>query len=158
MAWKITFGIVVFGAIAFAAMSLIPTTREGGASIEIKAAPEQIVAVLRDARGQKSWRSDIKDIILIGDEWIEVNSWGEEIVFRWTILAPERAELEFSSRAGYSGTWISTLSAIAHGTRMEVVERTTIPNPISRLIARIFFDPAAFSQSYLSQLKTRVEG
>jgi hypothetical protein len=40
---------------------------------------------------------------------------------------------------------------------MEVVERTTIPNPISRLIARIFFDPAVFSQSYLSQLKARVE-
>ena len=158
MVWKVILGTVVFGVIAFASISLIPATREGGASIEMQALPEQIVAVLRDVQGQKSWRSDIKEIKLIGDDWIEVNSRDEEIIFRWTLLTPERAELAFSSRAGYAGEWIATLSPIANGTRMEVVERATIPNPIARLIARIFFDPAAFSQSYLSQLKARVEG
>jgi hypothetical protein len=157
MVWKIILGIVVFGVIAFAAMNLIPATREGGASIEMQALPEQIVAVLRDVQDQKSWRSDIKEIKLSGDDWIEVTSRDEEITFRWTLLTPERAELAFSSRAGYAGKWIATLSPIANGTRMEVVERTTIPNPISRLIARIIFDPAVFSQSYLSQLKARVE-
>ena len=84
MVWKVILGTVVFGVIAFAAISLIPATREGGASIEMQALPEQIVAVLRDVQGQKSWRSDIKEIKLIGDDWIEVNSRDEEIIFRWT--------------------------------------------------------------------------
>ena len=158
MAWKIILGILAVGAIAFAALSLIPATREGGASVEIQALPEQIVDVLRDVQGQTSWRKDIKDIRLIDDGWLEINDRGEEIRFRWVSLTPERAELAFSSQVGYSGTWVATLSPIAGGTRMDVVERATIPNPIFRLIARLSFDPAAFSQSYLSQLRTRVEG
>lgn len=158
MAWKIILGIVAFGATAFAALSLIPATREGGASIEIQALPEQIVDVLRDVEGQKSWRKDIKVVRLMDDGWLEINDRGEEIRFRWVSLTLERAELAFSSQVGYSGTWVATLSPIAGGTRMEVVERATIPNPIFRLIARLFFDPAAFSQSFLGQLKARVEG
>lgn len=158
MVWKIILGVVVFGALAFAAMSLIPETREGRASIELQASAEKIVDVLRDVQGQPSWRSEIKEIDLIEDGWLEINSRGEEMRFRWILLTRERGELVFYSQAGYSGSWIANMSPIASGTRMEVVERVTIPNPIFRLIARIFFDPAAFAQSYLSQLKARVEG
>jgi hypothetical protein len=157
MMWKVIAGVVVFGAVAFAAMSFIPETREGRASIELQALPEKIVDVLRDVQGQPSWRRDIKEIKLLENGWIEINSRGEEIRFRWISLTRERGELNFSSQAGYSGTWVAILSPTASGTRMEVVECVTISNPMFRLIARLFFDPAAFAQSYLNHLKARVE-
>jgi hypothetical protein len=61
MMWKIIAGVVVFGAVAFAAMSFIPETREGRASIELQALPEKIVDVLRDGHLRKDAHSVLCD-------------------------------------------------------------------------------------------------
>jgi hypothetical protein len=42
------------------------------------------------------------------------------------------------------------------GTELEVLERTTTPSPIGRILSRIFFDPAAFAAAYLDDVAREV--
>ena len=157
MVWNIIYGIIAFVILAFVGMMLIPSTRKGGASIEIQASAEQILTVLQDVKNQPNWRKDIKAIEMKDGGWTEVTTNNVKTDFRWVSVASQKVELSYASNAGYTGTWIATLTPSATGTRMDVIEQVTIRNPISRLISRIFFDPDAFSRSYLEQLKGKVE-
>lgn len=148
-------GCLILGFVV--AAFLIPPTREGKASILVNASPNQIVEVLQDVKAQPRWRKDVAEVTISQDGWTETTARSEKIDFRWQELTPERAVLTFSSRAGYSGKWVAEFQQTSQGTQIAVIETATIPNPLTRLIARVFFDPAAFSKTYLSALKTEVE-
>lgn len=157
MVWNIIYGIIAFVILVFVGMMLIPATRKGGASIEIQASAEQILTVLQDVKNQPTWRKDIKMIEMKDGGWTEVTISNVKTDFRWISVTPQKVELSYASKAGYTGTWIATMTQSATGTRIDVIEQVTIRNPVSRLISRIFFDPDAFSRSYLEQLKGKVE-
>lgn len=140
-----------------AAAFLIPPTREGKASILVNASPNQIVEVLQDVKAQQRWRKDVAEVTISQNGWTETTARGEKIDFRWKELTHERAELTFSSRAGYSGEWVAAFQQTSQGTEISVIETATISNPLTRLISRVFFDPAAFLKTYLSVLKMEVE-
>jgi hypothetical protein len=65
--------------------------------------------------------------------------------------------LRFTSDAGYSGDWQALLEPVSGGTRIEVIERATVPSPLGRIMARLLFDPTEFATTYLAKLKARVE-
>jgi uncharacterized membrane protein len=157
MLWNVVLAVIIVVALAFACLMLIPAKRKGGATIEIKASAEQILDILQDAENQPTWRKDIRSVEILGDGWTEISNRNVRTRFRWVSVAAQRAELAFESNAGYSGNWVANLVRTENGTRMEVVEEVTVPNPVSRLITRVFFDPDAFSQSYLDQLKRKAE-
>jgi hypothetical protein len=157
MGWNIIYGIIAFIALAVVIVLLIPATRKGGASVEIHASAEHILNTLRDVENQPAWRKDIKSIEISDGGWTEVSSRNVRTKFHWVSVTPEKVELSYVSDAGFSGTWVANFTKSAAGTRMDVVEQVTIRNPFSRLISRIFFDPDAFSRSYLDQLKGKVE-
>lgn len=151
--------IVVASAMAVlaAVAVMLPATRQGQADIVINAPPERIIVVLEDVQAQKLWRAQVADVSLHHAGWTETKKGGEKIDFRWTLLGENRAELSFKSEAGYSGSWVATFVPVPQGIEIKATETVTIPNPFARLIARIFFDPAAFSRAYLEELKIEVE-
>jgi hypothetical protein len=160
MKMTLTVAVILGGCLILAfviAAFLIPPTRDGKASILVNASPNQSVEVLQDVKAQQRWRKDVAEVTISQDGWTETTARGEKIDFRWKELTLERAELTFSSRAGYSGTWVADFQQTSQGTQIVVIETATIPNPLTRLIARVFFDPAAFSKTYLSALKMEVE-
>jgi Polyketide cyclase / dehydrase and lipid transport len=158
MNWLVVIGAVAaLAATVYSGLLLLPATRTGHASIELSSSPEQIIAVLRDVESQPEWRSDVAKIDLTTDGWVETTQRGEAISFRWVSISSELVELAFASATGYSGSWIARLSLTGTGTRMDVTETATIPNPFFRAVARLFFDPAAFSRTYLNSLKRRLE-
>jgi hypothetical protein len=143
-------------ALVLLAGRLLPATREGRAQTTIAATPDQVLAVVADVAAQPDWR-DIASVTLTADGWIEQTPRGERITFVAEEMTATAIRLRFTSDAGYSGTWEAALEPVAAGTQISVVERATVPAPIGRLISRLLFDPAAFSATYLAQLKTRVE-
>lgn len=157
MVWNIIYGIIAFVTLALVCMMLIPETRKGSASVEIHSSSEQILNVLQDVKNQPTWRKDIKAIEMTDGGWTEVTASDVRTDFRWVSVSPQKVELSYESNAGYSGIWIASLTQSATATRMEVIEQVTIRNPVSRLFSRIFFDPDAFSRTYLDQLKGKVE-
>ncbi|NBE07034.1 SRPBCC family protein [Paragemmobacter ruber] len=137
---------------------LLPATREGRAEVLIAADPARIVAVIADVEAQPDWRAGIAAVERTGDGWTEVTARGERITFVTEEMAETRIRLRFASDAGYAGTWEAVLTPEGAGTRIAVVERATVPSPLGRILARLFFDPGAFATTYLAALKSRVEG
>jgi hypothetical protein len=135
----------------------LPETRRGQAETFIAAAPHRVIATIKDVAAQPQWRKSVATITLTADGWRETTRGGEIIAFQWTRLDPDHLELAFTSAAGYAGTGSARLRNEAGSTHVLVVEEARLPNPITRLLAHLFFDPEAFARNYLTDLKLRVE-
>ena len=149
--------VALIGILWLWALSL-PPTRTGVARMVIAASPAAILAVIEDVDSQPAWRDTIKSIERDGEGWTETTKRGEKIRFTWLDRTMPNISLKFTSDAGYGGTWLAILRDEPSGTSIEVTETATIPNPVTRLMARLFFDPQAFARAYLLALKARVEG
>jgi hypothetical protein len=149
--------IALFTALLILAGLLLPATREGRAQTLIAASPNQILSVIADVESQPEWR-EVKSVSRNASGWVEVPVRGERISFVAEDITPTRVRLRFSSEAGLSGTWEAAMEQVPGGTRVEIVERTTVPSPIGRIVARLLFDPTSFAEEYLAALKARTEG
>lgn len=140
-------------ALPFAAGALLPATRSATAEALLDAPPERVGALILDVERQPEWRAGIARVERTAEGWIETTTRGETIRF-----APEPApegtiRLGFASDRGYSGRWTGRLEATPEGgTRLAVTEEATVPAPLTRLLARIFFDPEAYARTYLAEL------
>ncbi|MBL0935385.1 MAG: SRPBCC family protein [Rhizobiaceae bacterium] len=155
----VSMGILITVAICIVALgSLLPETRTGGADQVVAAPVAAVVAIITDVERQAEWRSEVRSIELDGASWIETTTYGERIRFTWTDRSANRLALRFQSDRGYTGEWTAELTPAPEGTRIVVQELARISNPVGRLMARILFDPAAFSKRYLESLAKRLEG
>lgn len=148
--------LALLAALVFLVGLLLPATREGRAETDIAAAPERVLAVIADVEAQPEWR-DVASVTRKDGGWVEVTSRGERISFVAEEMTAARVRLRFASDRGYSGAWEAVIEPRAGGTRIAVVERSNVPSPLGRILARLMFDPAAFSVGYLAALKARVE-
>ncbi|MBC2775631.1 SRPBCC family protein [Rhizobium sp. AQ_MP] len=153
----LSLSIIGLAALVFVAGLSLPPTREGRADMEVAAPPERVAAVITDVARQPEWRDGITTVEVEGDGWVETTTRGEVIRFAWTRREALTLALTFRSDAGYHGTWQADLQPQATGTRVTVVERATIDNPLGRIIARLMFDPQAFAARYLQALKIEAE-
>ncbi|MDQ0423369.1 uncharacterized protein YndB with AHSA1/START domain [Peteryoungia aggregata LMG 23059] len=151
--------LIGLAALVFVAGLFLPPTREGRAATEIAVPPERVAAVITDVARQPEWRDGLAsiEVEVDGDGWVETTTRGEVIRFAWAERQPLKLALTFRSDAGYHGSWQADLQPQASGTRVTVVERATIDNPLGRIIARFMFDPQAFAARYLQALKTEAE-
>lgn len=149
--------IVLLAALVLPIGWRLPATREGGVQATIAAPPDRVLAVIADVEAQPTWR-DVGAVIRTAGGWVEVTPRGEQITFVAEAMTAAPIRLRFSSDAGYFGEWQAVLAPVAGGARIEVVERTTVPSPLGRIVARLMFDPTTFAAQYLAGLKTRVEG
>lgn len=153
----LSLSIIGLAALVLAAGMALSPMREGRAEIAIAVPPERVIAVITDVARQPEWRDGVASIEVDGDGWVETTTRGEVISFAWSKREPLKLALTFRSDAGYHGMWQAELEPQATGTLVTVVERAAIDNPLSRLMARMFFDPQAFAARYLQALKIEAE-
>jgi hypothetical protein len=149
--------LLVLAALVLLIGWLLPATREGRAETVIAAPPDRVLAVIADVEAQSEWR-EVGEVTRTAEGWEEVTARGERIAFVAEEMTETRIRLRFTSDAGYTGEWEAVLEPVAEGTRLEVVERATVPSAVGRILSRLMFDPGAFATTYLAALKTRVEG
>ncbi len=78
---------------------------------------------------------------------------GDRIAFRIEDSVPnESYAISYVSARGFSGVWTGRFAAEGSGTRLEVTERVTIPNPVFRVIGRIVAPPGSHTDLYLADL------
>jgi hypothetical protein len=149
--------LLVLAALVLLIGWLLPATREGRAETVIAAPPDRVLAVIADVEAQSEWR-EVGEVTRTSEGWEEVTARGERIAFVAEEMTETRIRLRFTSDAGYTGEWKAVLEPVAEGTRLEVVERATVPSAVGRILSRLMFDPGAFATTYLAALKARVEG
>lgn len=137
----------------FALGAALPDTRTGQAERLLPAPPEAVRALILDVQRQPDWRAGIAAVAVDAEGWTETAKSGETIRFRLLETAPA-IRLSFVSSRGYHGQWTGTLTPQGAGTRLSVTEEATVPGPLNRLLARLFFDPDAFAERYLTELES----
>lgn len=147
--------LAVLAAAVVIAGLLLPRTSEARRSVLLPVPPDQTFAKVADTAGQASWRSDIGSIDMAPDgmRWVENTKDGDRITFRLEESVPnERFAISYVSARGFSGEWTGRFAAEGTGTKLDVTERVTIPNPVFRLIGRIIAPPGSHTDLHLADL------
>ncbi|MCA3177508.1 MAG: SRPBCC family protein [Burkholderiaceae bacterium] len=134
---------------------LLPQTRTGTHEAVLPAPLERVRGTILDVGTQAAWRRDVEavDVAADGRTWTERTRAGERLRFELVEATDARVSLRFDSTRGYRGEWIGELAPTPDGgTRLRVRERATVANPLSRLAARLFFDPEAFARRWVEEL------
>jgi uncharacterized protein YndB with AHSA1/START domain len=107
-----------------------------------------------------TWRSDVDAVqIESGDpiRFVELNDQGP---VTYEVTEQERPHKLVLMTADpdlpFSGSWTFELEPVDGGTLLTLTERGSIDNPLFRLIARVFMDPAATATTYLIDLGTHL--
>lgn len=146
--------VVLVAAVVIAGL-LLPRTAEASRSVLLPVPLDQAFAKVTDTAGQANWRSDIGSIDLApdGKSWVENTRDGDRIAFRLEDSVPnERYVISYVSARGFSGVWTGRFTAEGTGTRLEVTERVTIPNPVFRVIGRLVAPPGSHTDLHLADL------
>jgi len=117
------------------------------------------MAVLGDVESQPCWRPDVLWVeIRSASTGVERRRGGESITFRAISRSQDTLELAFESTRGYQGRWRGQLATRADGvsTVIRVEESATVPMPLLRVMARLFFDPEKFAAEHLARLRDEV--
>ena len=134
---------------------LLPRTTKASRSVLLPVPPDQAFAKVTDVAGQASWRSDIGSIDMApdGKSWVETTRDGDRITFRLEdSVLNERYAISYASARGFSGNWTGHFAPEGAGTRLEVTEQVTIPNPVFRVIGRIVAPPGSHTDLHLADL------
>jgi hypothetical protein len=153
--WWMAWFAATTASVALGIGLLLPQTRVGTHEAVLPAPPERVRGTILDVGAQAAWRRDLESVEVAADgrTWIERTRAGERIRFELVEASGLRIALRFDSSRGYRGEWTGELAATPDGgTRLRVREAATVANPLSRLAARLFFDPEAFARRWVEAL------
>lgn len=143
---------------------LIPATRTASRVASLPAARERVFQVVTRIEDQ-SWRPSVGSVRVLKsdvgqEEWMEVSKDGHEILFK-TInkVEPEYFEIEFSGSPSIRGRWSGRFIERAENeTRVEFTETVTAGSLPSKVLGYLFFDLDATLDTYINDLKNKLEG
>ena len=138
---------------------LLHPTRSGSTSRTILAPSQVVRDTILDAESQSEWRKSVKSVERTSEKtWIESTSDGDRIEFQILESTDTEISLGFKSKRGFTGRWDAQISKLDEGgTRLFIREQSATPNPIIRIVSRLFFNPTAFAEKYLEELAIEVE-
>ena len=163
MKWIVIVIGSLLGLVALAAIvgATLPKRHVAKRAAIIDKSPEELWATIVDFAAAASWRSDLEKIEMLPPR-------DGHIVFRETTrqgpitfevaeqVAPQRLLVRVADPdAPFSGTWTYDLQPEGTGTRVTITEQGEVGNPIFRLMSKVFFDPHASMERYLSALARR---
>jgi hypothetical protein len=149
----IAIGVLV-GIVAVAALVgwLLPREHTATRRARFTREPAEVYAAISDF-GASSWRTGVRVEVLDGDVIVEHTDEGpmrmrvvERVPPTRMVVAIDDPELPFS------GTWTYAIAAVDSGTELVITERGAIGNPLVRVMAAAFFDPAETAERYLVDL------
>jgi hypothetical protein len=119
----------------------------------------KVFKVVTDVQHQTSWRSDVKEIIVLNDStWTEVPKKGTAITFKVKRkVENEIFEIEIIEPNNFKGYWIGSFKQTKDNrTAIECKEVVTISNPFFRTISYLFVDLNKTMDLYLQNLQKKL--
>ncbi len=152
IAFAVLGGLVLLVAIAG---WLLPREHTATRRARYSVAPAEVYDAISDF-GASSWRTGVRVEVVDADVLVEHTDEGpmrmrvvERVPPTRMVVAIDDPELPFS------GTWTYALVPVDGGTELVITERGAIDNPLVRVMAAAFFDPAETAERYLVDLGGR---
>lgn len=150
---------VLVGVVGLAALVglLLPVDHTATRRARFARSPAEVWDAIVDFEHAASWRTDIDRIdILDVDTFVEHTHDGPIRMRVVTREPPSRLVVAIDDpELPFSGTWTYELLPHDGGTELVITERGSVPHPIVRLMATVFFDPAETARRYLVDLGAR---
>lgn len=142
--------------------SFIPRDHVAGSSIALQQPPDSVWRVVRNQDDVPQWwpamRSSVHRVGADGrDRWEQALS-GNKMTFVIEADEPPRrlvTRIEPEPGAPFGGSWTFEIAPDGAGSRVTVIERGWIANPIFRFLARFVFGYHRTQESYLLALGKR---
>jgi len=151
IALAVLVGIVALGALVGL---LLPADHTATRRARFSHPPAEVWDVIVDFERASSWRTGVERIEAIdADTFVEHTDEGPMRMRVTTREPPSRLVIAIDDpELPFSGTWTYELTPHEGGTALVITERGSVPNPIIRLMATVFFDPAETARRYLVDL------
>ena len=156
--------LVVVGVLALVVVIVVgigytlPVAHTASRSVTLRAAPPDVWATITDVAAYPSWRSDVKSVEILApvegrNSWREKGS-DEPITYAMTrVDPPTRMVTRIVDRdLPFGGEWDYTITPDGTGTRLAIIERGEVYNPVFRFISRFVIGHTATLDSYLKAL------
>ena len=151
--------IVAIIAIVLIVGFTLPSERTFTRTSVLKSDIDKVYNLVTDFKNQATWRSDVKEIIVIDDNtWTEVPKKGTAITFKVKQKVENVIfEIEIIEPKNFQGYWVGTFKQNAlNETAIEFKEVVTISNPFFRTLSYLFIDLDKTMDLYLQNLKQKL--
>lgn len=153
IAFAVLVGVVLVAAIVG---WLLPREHTATRRARYSSPPADVYVAISDFGAASSWRTGVRVEVIDADVFVEHTDEGpmrmrvvERVPPTRMVIAIDDPELPFS------GTWTYALAPADGGTELVITELGAIDNPLVRLMAAAFFDPAETAEHYLVDLGGR---
>jgi hypothetical protein len=127
-------------------------------SIRLQKPTGDVYAAIRDFEHAPGWRSDVKQIELLGsvDGHVRFREHGSNGVVNYEVMEDvpgQRLVTRILDQdLGYSGSWEYVIVPDASGSTLTITERGEVSNPLFRFMSRYVFGQTAMIDGYLKAL------
>jgi uncharacterized protein YndB with AHSA1/START domain len=142
---------------------LLPRDHVASRSATFAAGPDVVFAAIADVGAYAAWRTSLSGVEMLAPvdgraRWVEVSG-GDRIAMEQVERdAPRRLVTRIADPdLPFGGTWTFDLAPEAGGTRLTITERGEIRHPIFRALARFVFGYGATIETFLDELRARLE-
>ena len=156
--------VVVLPALPYILGFLLPATTQARASVMLHAPPAAVFAVVADVEHMPAWVASMTALAAVAADdgrptWEEQRTDGETV--RYALVsahAPSttvagRVELSARSVDGrFGANWITSISAAAGGTRVDVEQETFMHGALARFFLLVSGGSRAAAQGYVDAL------
>jgi uncharacterized protein YndB with AHSA1/START domain len=143
---------------------LLPRDHVAALSARIAAPPDSVWAALTDPAGFPSWRPDVRRVeplraTATGASWREHGSNGTITYVVEASEPPRRLVTRIADKdLPFGGSWEYTVAPDGAGSRVTIVERGSVYNPVFRFVSRFIMGHTATIERYLRALGSRFGG
>jgi uncharacterized protein YndB with AHSA1/START domain len=148
-------GAVLLALVAFG--YALPVGHVAALDADLSAPPDRVFAALVDVEAFPKWRSDVKDVELVGRaplRWRE-HGGNDTIAFEaQEVDAPRRLVTRITDKSlPFGGSWTFELRPSGGGTHVRIIENGEVYNPLFRVVSRYVFGHTATIDRYLTDLQ-----
>ena len=149
--------LVLMGVLIYAWGRSIPREHVAAVSVEVAAAPVEVIAVVTAYAEFPKWRPDVKKVEIAGDVVTETTGFGP-ISYRVLEKSERRYVTEIvadAQAAPFGGTWTYEFEPVAKGTRVRITERGFVNPAVMRILSKYVFGHETTLKQYASDLERR---
>lgn len=142
---------------------LLPPVYQTTAVHRLAASPDAVFAVLTDLDAMPTWRRDLASLERLPEangvvRWQERGRDGRWTPLARTAVAPGRIEVEVATSRLTQRRWVYQWRGVEGATELSVLEATTVQNPASRTLVRLFGDRRDYLQRWVADVEGRLSG
>jgi uncharacterized membrane protein len=160
MKWVLIAAAVVIGLVALVVIVgfLLPKAHQASRKVRLRQPAATVWRTITEIDAMPSWRSDVTSVERMPDRdghavYVEVGKNGRlplEVVER---QEPRRLVTKIADPSlPFGGTWTFEITPENDSCDITITERGEVYNPIFRFVSRLFMDPAATLEAYLTSL------